>query len=75
MQAYLNIIPRDQATWASGNFKFAVIPGVGVKRIRQLKVIGSGAHIGLQKVTNAGEITSGVTATSITYDIWSMTPI
>jgi hypothetical protein len=61
-----------QAAWGSGNFKFALIPGAGSAGLGQLKVIGFGAHIGLQKVTNAGEITSGVTATSITYDILVM---
>lgn len=62
-----------QAAWGSGNFKYAVIPGAGSAGLGQLKVIGFGAHIGLQKVTNAGEITSGVTATSVTYDILVMT--
>ena len=58
-----------QNLWGSGNFKFAVIPGAGVNGIGQLKVIGKGAHIGLQKVVNNKEDTSGVNASSITYDI------
>lgn len=57
-----------QKPWGSGTFKFAVIEGAGVKKLGQLKVIGLGAHIGLQKVTNAGENTSGPVS-SITYDI------
>ena len=57
--------------WGSGNFSYVVIPNAGVKGLGQLKVIGLGAHIGLQKVTNNGEITSGP-VNSITYDIVSM---
>jgi len=60
-----------QQPWGSGNFHYAVIPNAGVKGLGQLKVIGLGAHIGLQKVTNSGEITSGP-VNSITYDIVSM---
>ncbi|MFI5186013.1 MAG: hypothetical protein ACHQF0_04775 [Chitinophagales bacterium] len=61
-----------QQPWGSGNFRFAVIPNAGSKNLGQLKVIGLGAHIGLQKVTNNGEIPSGP-VNSITYDIVSMT--
>jgi len=65
--------PANQANWASGNFKYAIITGAGVKGLGQLKVIGTGAHIGLQKPINNNEVFNSST-TSITYDIWSMTP-
>ncbi len=61
-----------QKLWGSGNFKFVVIPGTGVKGLGQLKVIGVGAHIGIQKAINNNETANGPTATSVTYDIWSM---
>ena len=61
-----------QAPWASGTFKFSVIEDAGVKGLGQLKVIGIGAHIGLQKVRNGGETTSAPTWESITYDILEM---
>lgn len=61
-----------QKPWGSGNFNFQVLPG-GVKGLGQLKVTGLGAHIGLQKVRNGGEVTTGA-ATSITYDIIEMIP-
>ncbi|RYZ45116.1 MAG: hypothetical protein EOP49_25800 [Sphingobacteriales bacterium] len=59
-----------QKPWASGNFTYQVLPG-GVKGLGQLKVVGLGAHIGLQKVRNGAEITTGA-ANSITYDILEM---
>lgn len=61
-----------QAPWGSGNFQYVVIPNAGVKGLGQLKLIGLGAHIGLQKVTNGGEIPGGPVG-SITYDIISET--
>lgn len=64
--------PANQANWASGNFKYAIIDGAGVKGLGQLKVIGTGAHIGLQKPINNNEVFTSST-TSVTYDIWSMT--
>jgi hypothetical protein len=63
--------PTNQANWASGNFKYAVIAGTGVKGLGQLKVIGTGAHIGLNKPINGNEVSNSST-TAITYDIWSM---
>ena len=63
--------PANQANWASGNFKYTVIPGGGVKGLGQLKVLGTGAHIGLNKPINNNEVTNSST-TAITYDIWSM---
>lgn len=62
-----------QALWASGNFSFTVIDGAGVKGLGQLRLNGRGAHIGLQKVHNGGETTSGPVGNSITYDIIEMT--
>lgn len=61
-----------QKPWGSGNFKFVVIPGAGVKGLGQLKLIGVGAHIGIPKAINNNETPDGATATSVTYDIWSM---
>jgi hypothetical protein len=61
-----------QKPWGSGTFNYAIIPNAGVNKLGQLKVIGLGAHIGLQKVVTGGENTSGPVS-SITYDIISMT--
>lgn len=63
-----------QMPWASGNFTFSVVDGAGVRGLGQLKVNGLGAHIGLQKAYNGGEIGVGLgpTATSVTYDILEM---
>jgi PKD repeat protein len=63
--------PANQANWASGNFKYALIAGGGVKGLGQIKVIGTGAHIGLNKPINNNEVSTSST-TAITYDIWSM---
>jgi len=66
-------LPAAQQPWASGNFAFNVVENGGVRGFGQLTVTGVGAHIGLQKVHNTGETTSGPTANSITYDILEMT--
>ncbi len=63
-----------QAPWGSGTFKYDFTPGTGTAGKGQLKVIGLGAHIGLQKVRNGGEVTSGP-ATSVTYDILDATHV
>jgi hypothetical protein len=63
--------PSAQANWASGSFNYAIIEGTGTKSLGQLKVIGAGAHIGLQKPVNDNEVYESST-TSVTYDIWSM---
>ncbi len=60
------------APWASGNFKFTVSETGGINGLGQLTVIGVGAHIGLQKVHNGGESTSGPVGDRIVYDILSM---
>ncbi|MDB5200817.1 MAG: hypothetical protein JWQ27_226 [Ferruginibacter sp.] len=60
-----------QAPWGSGTFTFEFTEGAGVRGLGQFKVIGLGAHIGLQKVRNGGEVQTP--ATSITYDILSYT--
>ncbi|MBC7873078.1 MAG: hypothetical protein H7Y01_03720 [Ferruginibacter sp.] len=57
-----------QAPWGSGTFKYSFTQGAGVRGLGQLTVTGLGAHIGLQKVRNGGEVTTGP-ATSITYDV------
>ena len=64
-----------QAAWGSGNFKYAIISGTGVKGLGQIKLIGVGAHFGVPKSVNGNEMPSGPTATSVTYDIWSMTHV
>ena len=61
-----------QAPWGSGTFKYTFAQDAGVNHLGQLTVIGLGAHIGLQKVRNGGEVTSGP-ATSITYDVLAAT--
>lgn len=61
-----------QAPWGSGTFKYSFQPNAGLNHLGQLTVIGLGAHIGLQKVRNGGEVTSGP-ATSITYDVLAAT--
>ena len=60
-----------QAPWGSGNFTYTFKDHVGYSGLGQLTVVGLGAHIGLQKVRNGGEVTSSP-ATSITYDVISM---
>ncbi len=59
-----------QAPWGSGTFTYSFSATGGVNNLGRLTVTGLGAHIGLQKVRNGGEVTSGP-ATSITYDILS----
>lgn len=59
-----------KADWASGEHDFEVIPNAGVAGLGQLKLIGSGAYIGLPKATNQGEVSAPVS--EITYDILSM---
>ena len=63
-----------QAPWGSGNFKYVFTPNAGVNKLGQLTVVGLGAHIGLQKVRNGAEVTSGP-ATSITYDVIAQTHV
>jgi len=60
-----------QAPWGSGSFTYSFTPGAGVNGLGQLTVIGLGAHIGLQKVRNGGEVTTP--ATAITYDVLAAT--
>jgi hypothetical protein len=62
----------DQQAWGSGNFHYVIIPGAGVKGLGQIKLIGLGAHFALQKPINGTDAPNVVTATSVTYDIWSM---
>jgi hypothetical protein len=64
-----------QKAWGTGNFKYAVIAGAGVKGLGQIKLIGLGAHFGVPKSVNGNEMPTGPTATSVTYDIWSMTHV
>ncbi|MFT3911757.1 MAG: hypothetical protein QM737_20200 [Ferruginibacter sp.] len=61
-----------QAPWGSGSFTYNFIAGAGVNHLGQLTVTGLGAHIGLQKVRNGSEVTSGP-ADAITYDVLSQT--
>lgn len=61
-----------QKPWASGNFNYVIIPNAGTDpQYGQLKVVGSGAHIGLPRVTNGGDNTTAP-VNSITYDIIGM---
>ena len=61
-----------QKPWGSGEFKYSFIPDGGINHLGQLTVTGLGAHIGLQKVRNGSEVTSGP-ATTITYDVLAET--
>lgn len=61
-----------QAPWGTGNFTYSFTPNAGINGLGQLTVIGLGAHIGLQKVRNGGEVTTSP-ATSITYDVLAAT--
>lgn len=61
-----------QAPWGSGNFHYTFTADAGVNHLGQLTVVGLGAHIGLQKVRNGGEVPSAP-ASSITYDVLSAT--
>lgn len=63
-----------QAGWGTGSFTYTFVPNAGVAGLGQLTVTGHGAHIGLQKVRNGGEVTSGP-ASAITYDVLAMTPM
>lgn len=56
-----------QAPWGSNNYTYSFTEKAGIAGKGQLKVIGLGAHIGLQKVRNGGEVTTP--ATEITYDV------
>lgn len=58
-----------QAAWASGDFNFTVTENAGARGLGQLRLIGRGAHIGLQKVHNGGETTSGPSGNAIVYDV------
>ncbi len=61
-----------QAPWGSGNFTFTFTEKAGIRGLGQLTLNGLGAHIGLQKVRNGGEVTTAP-ATSITYDVLAKT--
>jgi hypothetical protein len=58
-----------QAPYGSGNFTYTFVEKAGVKGLGQLTVEGLGAHIGIQKARNGGEIPTP--ATSVTYDVLS----
>ena len=51
-----------QQAWGSGNFHYVIIPGAGVKGLGQIKVIGFGAHLALQKPINGNDGPNVVTA-------------
>mgnify|MGYP000678142656 CR=1 FL=1 len=57
------------AAWGDGVHSFEIIPGTGTAP-DQLKVIGTGAFIGLRKAVNGSELAAPVTlVSSVTYDI------
>lgn len=60
-----------QAPWGSGTFTYTFTTNGGVNKLGQITVNGLGAHIGIQKARNGGEVQSP--ASSITYDILSAT--
>lgn len=63
----------EQALWNSGNFKFSVTEGTGVKKLGQLRLVGKGAHIGVKKAHNGGETPTGPANDYVLYDILEMT--
>ncbi len=62
----------NQSAWQSGTHGFEIIPA-NATTPDQLKLVGTGAFIGLHKVANDMEVSQPVS--SITYDIISMTEI
>lgn len=64
-----------QRPWGSGSFTYSFTKNAGVAGLGQLTVRGLGAHIGLQKVQNGVENTSGPVATAITYDVLAQTRV
>jgi hypothetical protein len=62
-----------QAPFGSGSFTYSFTQGAGVAGLGQLTVTGLGAHIGLQKVRNGGEVPTP--ATAITYDVLAATHV
>lgn len=65
-------LTATEAPWASQNQHYTVNESGGAAGLGQLTVVGLGAHIGLARVTNGADVTSGP-VNSITYDIMSMT--
>jgi hypothetical protein len=65
-------LTATEAPWATQNQHYTVSETGGVAGLGQLTVVGLGAHIGLARVTNGADITTGP-VNSITYDIISMT--
>ena len=58
--------------WQSGTFSYNFIPNSGKAGLGQIQLVGLGAHLALDKVTNTVE-TTVPTVPSVTYDIISMT--
>jgi hypothetical protein len=62
----------EQAFWKSNaDYRYEVMGG-GARGLGRLKLIGKGAHIGLQKAQSAGEFTAGPVGTENVYDILEM---
>jgi len=62
----------DQQLWNSGAFSFSVTEGSGVKKLGQLRLVGKGAHIGVKKAHNGGEVEAGPVNDFVLYDILDM---
>ncbi len=65
-------LTTTQKPWSSGDFHYQIIKDAGTKpEYGQLKVIGTGAHIGFPRVTNGAD-NKTAPVQSITYDIIGM---
>jgi len=62
----------NQKLWDSNTFSYRVTPAGNGARAK-LTLVGRGAHLGMAKVQNGGEITGGPVNDSVTYEILSMT--
>jgi hypothetical protein len=62
----------DQAPFGPGTFTYSVSEGTGANNLGQIKVIGLGAHFGMEGVDNTGTGDHHNPVSSITYDIVSM---
>jgi hypothetical protein len=62
----------EQLLWNSGEFSFTVTEGTGVKKLGQLRLVGKGAHLGVKKAHNGGEVGDGPVNDYVLYDILEM---
>ena len=70
--AHGNMLTGTLEGWKSGTHGYQVIPANNAHP-DQIKVVGTGAFLGLHKVANGAEVSTP--QTEITYDILSMTDV